>query len=160
VTIEERFWIKVDIQGPDDCWEWRAGRDDQDRGCFNPGVGLPTARAHKFAYELVKGPIPQGLCVCHTCDNPPCCNPNHLFPGTRSDNMQDMMRKGRKDMSGEHQPRHKLTAVQITEIRQRGEIKKKGKPVVGLSPNQLAVEYGVTPCQIRFILRGESWKNN
>lgn len=76
-----------------DCREWpgRKGRN---------GYGLLTLRggtlyAHRVVWELVNGPIPEGMEVCHTCDNPPCCNPAHLFLGTHQDNMLDMAQKGR-----------------------------------------------------------------
>jgi hypothetical protein len=88
-----RFWAKVDRSDPDGCWPWIGHR-------IRKGYGIHWAFnrktvAHRRAYELTYGSIPDGLFVCHHCDNPPCCNPDHLFVGTNSDNMQDCIRKGR-----------------------------------------------------------------
>lgn len=95
----ERFWSKVNKDGPTQphmttpCWVWTAG-------CFANRYGAAfmdgrTVRAHRVAVMLTSGPIPDGLHVCHRCDNPPCCNPDHLFLGTAQDNMADRSRKGR-----------------------------------------------------------------
>lgn len=91
---EVRFWAKVDKAGPDECWLWTAST--------NKGYGQLAIKpspqpvmAHRFSYELANGPIPDGLAVCHTCDNPPCVNPAHLFLGTKGDNNRDMVAKGR-----------------------------------------------------------------
>lgn len=84
----KRFWDKVDIKEPDDCWEWQAGFNGR-YGSFNNGY------AHRFSWELHNSKIPDGMYICHTCDNPKCVNPNHLFAGTQKDNMQDMVKKGR-----------------------------------------------------------------
>jgi hypothetical protein len=93
MTAEERFWSKVDKRGPDDCWEWTGGKL-RGYGIFSAAHGH-SVRANRFAWETSFGPIPKGKRVCHTCDNPPCCNPAHLFCGTQKDNVDDMFRKGR-----------------------------------------------------------------
>lgn len=91
-TIEERFWEKVQILGPDDCWEWTASLTTKGYGQLCKDG--KTQRAHRVAYALfVKDP--GELQVLHTCDNPPCCNPRHLFIGTTQDNTADMRTKGR-----------------------------------------------------------------
>jgi len=87
-----RFWEKVDINNKEDCWEWkfslRAGY-----GAFKLKGKLYSA--HRIAYFLNYGDIPEALFVCHKCDNRKCCNPNHLWVGTYLDNIEDMIRKGR-----------------------------------------------------------------
>ena len=77
----------------DDCIEWQGSRDRQGYGkAWKNGA---NARAHRVAWEEANGPIPEGMCVLHHCDNPPCINPDHLFLGTRGDNARDMVKKGR-----------------------------------------------------------------
>ena len=90
--FEVRFWAKVEKRGPNECWPWRAKRQMRggDYGHFESKL------AHRIAFELHYGIAPGNKCVCHSCDNPPCCNPAHLWLGTRKENMDDMRRKGRE----------------------------------------------------------------
>jgi hypothetical protein len=90
-TLEERFWAKVNKSG--ECWEWLGTKNPGGYGCFK--VNYKMRKAHRVAYELGHGSIPADLCVLHRCDNPGCVRPDHLFLGTRSENMQDMQKKGR-----------------------------------------------------------------
>ena len=93
-TWQERFWAKVDRSGgPDACWIWTGGRKGRGYGEFYKDHRL--LGAHRVAWELAIGPIPNGLDCLHSCDNPPCCNPAHLFLGTQADNNADMVAKGR-----------------------------------------------------------------
>jgi len=87
-----RFWYKVDIKYPDSCWNWTAGTQSKGYGSFGIGNGK-TALAHRVAFELEYGEIPEGLCVMHGCDNRKCCNTNHLSLGTIADNNRDMVEK-------------------------------------------------------------------
>lgn len=94
--------------------------------------------AHRFAYELVVGPIPDGLHVCHSCDNRYCVNPSHLFVGTAKDNIHDMIAKGRKTiLQGEQLPITKITWEQVLSIRADGR-----------SCVDIALEYGISPQQV------------
>lgn len=93
-----RFWSKVDRSG-DGCWLWTAGRYKHGYGMFHAGRfrdGRQDVRhAHRLAYELTHGDVPDGLVVKHACDNPPCCNPAHLSVGTQADNLREMRERGR-----------------------------------------------------------------
>lgn len=102
IPISIRFWSKVDHRSPAECWPWIASKN-------NCGYGQITlkqangrwvrASAHKLSYELTHGPVPNGLCVLHYCDNPACVNPSHLWLGTMRDNNDDCMKKGRHKYS-------------------------------------------------------------
>ena len=96
-TLEERFWRKVDFRYSDGCWTWNAstiGYPPFEYGHFNGST------AHRYSYQLHHGDIPEGMFVCHTCDNPLCINPKHLFLGTAKDNSQDRINKGRPGSLG------------------------------------------------------------
>ncbi len=121
MTEDERFWSRVDIREPHECWEWKAYRDPLGYGRFRmDGTRQPTT-AHRASWEISFGPIGDTrLFVCHHCDNPPCVNPDHLFLGTQKDNLIDMDSKGRRgnyDHSGEGNPAAKLTREDVIEIR-------------------------------------------
>jgi hypothetical protein len=118
-----RFWIKVKRGRENECWPWVAKSvSPYGYGLFHWGRWKLNG-AHIFSWELANGPVPKGLCVLHRCDNPPCCNPSHLFIGTRKQNAEDMMKKGRDghgQMPGELNPNHTLTeqqAIQIIEMK-------------------------------------------
>jgi hypothetical protein len=145
--IEDRFWENVDQtpgQGPQgDCWEWTKGRVDQGYGRLSVGDG--EVRAHRLSYEIAFGPIPDGMMVCHHCDNPPCCNPNHLFLGTALDNSDDKVAK-RRHLFGMGHHKAKLTDDDVRTIRADGRMQ-----------IELAAAYGVTQGLIGMIKRREIW---
>jgi hypothetical protein len=89
-----RFFEKFRVQDYSVCWEWQGSRYPTGYGKFRPS-GPKQGYAHRFAYEFWHGPIPEGMLVMHSCDNPPCVNPQHLSVGTYSDNAQDRENKGR-----------------------------------------------------------------
>jgi hypothetical protein len=146
-TLEERFWQKVDKRGPDDCWEWTAGRRST-YGTFAPAHHV-SRYAHRMAWELTHGPIPKGLDVLHSCDNRPCCNPAHLFLGTNAENSADMVAKGRQ-ARGEKVNTARLNSDQIIEIRRRYH------PRV-VTQKMLADWYGVKQVTIQKIVQGLTW---
>jgi len=94
-SVKDRFLDKISIEPNSGCWLWTAGADEHGYGQMNADAeGFPRA-AHRIAWILFRGPIPDGICVCHQHDDPWCVNPDHLFLGTQKDNMDDKMRKGR-----------------------------------------------------------------
>src|SRR5262252_3697237 len=93
VPLEKRFWKKVQMEGPLECWLWLGTRNQLGYGITAVTLNGRTQRlrAHRVSYEFAYGPIPDGLHVRHRCDTPPCVNPRHLIVGTRAQNMQDMV---------------------------------------------------------------------
>jgi hypothetical protein len=146
--LQDRFWEKVDRRGPDECWEWQRVRKGYSYGTLK--MGDTHILAHRISYEWHFGPIPDGMHVCHHCDNPPCVNPAHLFLGSHSENMKDMYRKGRHPgHAGELNGQAKLSLEKAKQIRCR---RAKGETAV-----ELASEYGVAKTTILKVLRGQSW---
>lgn len=91
-----RFWNTIQQSGPDDCWPSLLKPANGKAEYRRFRLGQKLYAAHRIAYILSHGPIPDGLDILHSCDNPPCCNPAHLRPGTHAENMADMVRKGRR----------------------------------------------------------------
>lgn len=143
--VAERFWEKVDKRGPDECWEWKAGKTKFGYGSFRYRGRQETALAHRVAYRLHYGNLPSDLLVCHQCDNPACCNPTHLFVGTHQDNADDMVAKNRY-VSGVA----KVTTDQVLAI--HAEI------VKGRRSADIARQFGVSLQIIGNIRRGKTWR--
>ncbi len=151
-TESDHFWSRVDKRGPEDCWEWQGSTPGFGHGRFHTLDGK-YVYAHRYSYELNHGPVPADLYVCHTCDNPPCVNPAHLFLGTHHDNMGDMRAKGReRHLVGSDHQNAKLSEEDVAEIRRlyKGQ---RGQMV------DLARRYGVGKTTIRRIIDRESWKH-
>jgi hypothetical protein len=114
VSASDRFWSKVRTGTEADCWEWTAGLYGGKRyGSFRVSKELGNHLAHRVAFGLSNGGIPDGMDILHRCDNPRCCNPKHLFAGTAKDNVDDMMAKGRwanqTHVGGKSERRHRET---------------------------------------------------
>ncbi len=174
--MAERFWEKVDKSG--ECWLWTSTCYPNGRGQFK--VHGKTLKAYRVAYELAYGPIPEGLMVCHKCDNPTCVRPEHLFLGTCGDNLRDASAKGRTasgDRNGQiKHPESRLRGEnhpwrlhpELLDKR-RGELGPNAKLTEeqvldirrrytdGESQKALAVKYGVRPGCIWAIVTGKTW---
>jgi hypothetical protein len=147
VDMEE---IIVDPNDCGDCWEWVGAKIPTGYGVFE--FGGTNQYAHRVSYAMFHGPIPEGLCVCHACDNPSCVNPLHIFKATQADNIADMRNKGRANyLSGEAHGRSKLTEADVTEIKKALSLGKRG---IG---QELAKRYGVAQSQITAIKTGKTW---
>lgn len=148
---KQRFWEKVDVRGPDECWEWSGSRKRRGYGQFHLGDRIQAA--HRVSARIAGMGI-KNLCVCHRCDNPPCVNPRHLFVGTNADNVRDRNKKGRTRtgrVRGEKHGAAKLTREQVLEIRRCLEN--------GENQTRLARRFGVARVTIYFIKNRETWSH-
>jgi hypothetical protein len=154
----EVLWSKVDKRGEDECWNWLAYKNDDGYGRVQ--INDYSYYAHRVIYCLAKpGEIewaaPKSTdefgFLLHTCDNPSCCNPKHLWVGTHKENMEDKARKGRSpDFSGGKSPKCKITMVQAREAR---ELRK-----AGVSARELAKKFEISLSSMKTLLRGNSYK--
>lgn len=139
-----QFWLRVDKSDHDSCWLWTGHIDLGGYGQVH--WHGKVALAHRIAYMLEYGDISKGLLVMHTCDVRNCVNPSHLKLGTYTDNNRDRAQKGRgAPQHGEHNPAHKLSDIQISEIRNRCQSGEK-------TQRQLAREYAVSESEISLIV--------
>lgn len=151
----ERFWSYVSKGTESECWVWTGHRHRFGYGMISRVGQHSMLTAHRVSWELTNGPIQDGKQVLHKCDNPPCCNPAHLFLGTHLDNMADAVAKGRLSfpvMRGESNPKARLTEGQVVEIRKR-------YAAGGISIRKLAAEYGVTFAPVQLIIAGKTWRH-
>lgn len=146
-------WAAFFVAGaPDMCWEWQGTLSYSGYGVFTT-EGSTRTLAHRFAYELAKGPIEHGLLICHTCDNRRCVNPAHLWAGTVADNNADCRAKGRAVVptprSGELHSQCKLSAEQVARIREFPP---------GTTLTEIADMFGVSFQHVSRIRRRDRWK--
>jgi hypothetical protein len=162
IPLAVRFWKFV--RKGDGCWEWQGARDERGYGIFT--IDGKNRRAHRVAYRLTHGSLADDLVVRHTCDNPPCVNPEHLIGGTQLDNITDRNERGRTakgeragfrrhperypSRKGERNGRAKITQSLADEIRERY---KAGN----IGARTLAKQYGVSRALIRFVIKGKTW---
>ena len=143
-----RFWSYVDIQELFDCWEWQGGCNSDGYGNFR--FNGKTRQSHRLSYQFYHGAIPKGKQINHKCNNRKCCNPFHLYAGTKQDNSDDMFRAGRQNKAhGESHGMVKLTEKQVLEIRENKD---------NLSQAKLGQIYGVRQTNISLIIHNKIWK--
>lgn len=150
-TPEHAIWRYCTPGDPRECWIWQGYEDEHGYGIACYGAGrIP---AHRLSYTIHVGSIPEGLVICHKCDNPPCINPNHLFLGTYLDNVQDMRQKGRaRDARGELAGNVKTTELAVIHIRELAN--------QGMRYTDIAKIYtDLTPHHISLIARRICWKH-
>lgn len=139
-SIIHKFMAKVKFSGSEDCWTWKGGKSPRGYGYLSHKRNL---RAHRVSYAIVHGDLPEGLQICHECDNPSCVNPSHLFAGTAQENSHDCVRKGRHVSA-----MTKFTKEQVIAIRADNR-----------NYRDIAKEYGVHDKTISYMKRGLSYKH-
>lgn len=143
-----RLFVKIDKKGPDECWPWTGRIDRNGYGRFD--MQRRPQLAHRIAYFIANPQADTTKMVCHSCDNPRCCNPKHLWLGTQRQNVEDMDRKGRRKngpvRKGELCNKAKLTKEQAISIFHSSE----SGPV-------LAARFGITKEAVNHIKRGKNW---
>lgn len=151
IPIPERFWSKVDQSGgPDACWPWTAAKQGR-YGTF--AVTAKQMRgAHRVALELTTGKrIPPGMHACHRCDNPPCCNPAHLFVGTPRDNERDKSTKGRSARGESNGGGGKLSESDVIHIRRARQD--------GALLRELAASFSISENMVSQIVNLKAWQH-
>lgn len=155
----ERVMNRIEMIPIAGCWIFMGALNESGYGIVGKGGrGYGNDRAHRITYSHFIGEIPECLFVCHKCDQPACCNPNHLFLGTNQDNVTDCIAKGRKTpppknphVVGIVHPGHKLDDEKVRKIREfRNE---------GYSTILLSKQYGVSESVISRVCSRQSWKH-
>jgi hypothetical protein len=149
--LEERVWGHINIGNPNECWEWVGGKNKDGYGRLN--ISGRIDRAHRVVYRLANGDIPPNKIILHSCNNPSCCNPNHLRAGTYKENTHDMMVSGRnrnKVFRGSESSVSKLTESQVLNMRQEYNSG-------GISIGKLARKYSISESQCSRIVKRQSW---
>lgn len=154
----ERFWSKVDKSG--DCWLWQAAKTEKGYGVFS--LRGRTYKAHRVAYELLVGPIPAGLCLCHNCpggDEPACCDPSHMFLGTKRENNADMVAKGRHVPGGTYGGAYPLGEAHHNAVLTETDVREmRSRSLGGDSFSIIARDFGVGLTTAYKAIKGITWK--
>lgn len=145
LQFAKRFWTKVRLDDVSKCWNWQAAKVRGTYGKF--AIHHKLFPAHRIAYELVYGPIPDGLFVRHTCDNKSCCNPFHLLAGTHQDNVRDAIER-RRYLSGKDNKHAKYPSAIVSVIRRLSE--------AGCPPCEIARVMGIRVHYVYKIRQGKT----
>ena len=158
-SLQNRLWAKIEKREANECWEWKGNKNNKGYGMIRLGGSAPKVLAHRVSFEMSKGEIPDGMIIMHSCDNPACCNPDHLSLGTMKLNHKDMVDKGRRKIgwNPDNKPPHKrgeehgfskLTEKQALEIK------------FSIEKTKFLIEkYGLERSTIKRIRSGRSWKH-
>lgn len=150
-NLQTRFWSKVEKS--DGCWVWRG--DIGHGGYGRIRINGANKMSHRIAWEWVNGPIPAGLVICHSCDNPPCVNPDHLRAATQKENVEESERKGRRNYRTGPAPwRAKLTEENVREMRHLHKENSKY-----YTDGKIAKMFGVDPSTAKKAIYGLTWKH-
>ena len=150
IPLEIRFWKYV--EKTPGCWNWTGAVEAGGYGQIRAGG---TKRAHRISWLLHHGKLPAELDVLHTCDNPRCVRPEHLYLGTQLENMRDRKNRGRRpDTSGERNPRAKLTADNVRAIREEF-----GRTAYKRGRMAIATKYGISYTMVQLIVKRRSWSS-
>lgn len=171
ITRKNRGWIKGEpkrfiakhkttspidclLDSKSGCWNWQKAKTPHGYGVLRLDGNLEYA--HRYYYKLAYGEIEEGMHICHKCDNPSCVNPEHLFAGTRSDNLSDCVNKGRhvsvfRNLEGVKNNQSKMTPDKVSEIRQLAK--------AGVSQRKIARQFGIAQSTAGAIIRRETWKH-
>lgn len=156
--VASRFWSHVDILSDNECWNWKFYTNKSGYGRYR--IGNKFYYSNRIAWFLSNKSDPSSLLVCHSCDNPKCCNPKHLFLGTHLDNMNDSVNKGRRSVlpnnpfssnavSGEKNPQSKLTAQDVASIRNMYKL--------GYRQVYISRKFNITQSNVSRIVKRETW---
>jgi hypothetical protein len=150
-SLRERFFRYFKAGKESECWDWTGAISSTGYGAIDQHDGV-TLGAHRIAFEIFRGPILPGFCVCHSCDNRKCVNPRHLFLASLADNNLDKKIKGRHGaLVGENQPNAKITTEQALEIKRRVSEGERQRIVAG--------DFGISQGQVSHICKGDRWSH-
>lgn len=144
-----RFNLKWRLNRGNGCWEWTGSGNGKGYGQIR--IDFKLEYAHRVSWQIKNGPVPDGMYVCHACDNRKCVNPSHLWLGSQSENLKDMVDKGRRQYDPEKMPKTKLTPLQVRKIR--------SLLAEGMKPREISKMFEVSKDTVWNIKVGKTWSH-